>query len=155
MGEEIKEELPKKEYKKVGEMLLALIAECPYIPADLRDKPDGIQYQSRGTGKCISIITPPGGRIKSKNVLGEFTAEIHLQIAYKSFPDDNTQAVNAQDVVDKIMEWLGDIENLPSLSGGRRITDITPSPSFGTVDDAGEDKSTVFVANAVIEYEAG
>ena len=32
MPEEIKERLSKTEYDKVGEMLLELIAECPFIP---------------------------------------------------------------------------------------------------------------------------
>ena len=43
MPEEIKERLSKTEYDKVGEMLLELIAECPYIPADLKGKTGGIQ----------------------------------------------------------------------------------------------------------------
>ena len=38
MPEEIKERLSKTEYDKVGEMLLELIAECPYIPEDAKVK---------------------------------------------------------------------------------------------------------------------
>lgn len=41
MPEEIKERLSKTEYDKVGEMLLELIAECPFVPADLKDKAGG------------------------------------------------------------------------------------------------------------------
>ena len=60
MPEEIKERLSKTEYDKVGEMLLELIAECPYIPADLKGKAGGIQYQSMGTDKCIGVAPRKG-----------------------------------------------------------------------------------------------
>lgn len=153
MPEEIKEQLSKTEYDKVGEMLLELIAECPYIPADLKGKAGGILYQAIGAEKSISIITLPGGNIKNKNVWGEFTAELPIQIAYKSFPTSNKQRIDAQNVVDKIMEWLDDVENLPRLSGGRKVTQIISSPTFSSIDDVEGDKSTVFVANATMEYE--
>lgn len=153
MPEEIKERLSKTEYDKVGEMLLELIAECPFVPKDLKDKAGGIQYQSMGTEKCISIMTLPGGNYKSKNVWGEFTAELPMQIAYKSFPTNNKQRVDAQAVLDDIMCWLDDVENLPRLSGGRKVTQIVSSPTFPSVDDVEGDKSTIFVANATMEYE--
>lgn len=153
MPEEIKERLSKTEYDKVGEMLLELIAECPYIPADLKGKAGGILYQATGVEKSISILTLPGGRVKNKNVWGEVTAELPIEIAYKSFPTSNKQRIDAQNVVDKIMQWLDDVENLPKLSGGRRITQIISSPTFSTIDDVEGDKSTVFVADATMECE--
>ncbi len=52
MPEEIKERLSKTEYDKVGEMLLELIAECPYIPVGAN-----IKYNSKDVGKCVYIIT--------------------------------------------------------------------------------------------------
>lgn len=153
MNEEVKEKLSRTEYDKVGEMLLELISGCPYIPADLKGKAGGIQYQSRGADKCIAVITLPGGNIKRKNIWGEFTAELPVQIAYKSFPDNNKQRIDAQNVVDQIVEWLNDVGNLPRLSGGRKITQIISSPSFSSIDDVEGDKSTVFAANVVMEYE--
>lgn len=153
MPEEIKERLSKTEYDKVGEMLLELIAECPYVPKDLKDKAGGIQYQSMGTEKCIGILTLPGAKYVKKNVLGGFTARVNFQIAYKGSPTSNKQRIDAQAVVDNIMDWLEDIQNLPRLSGGRVITKITASSSFATVDEVSNDKSTVFVADATMEYE--
>lgn len=153
MSEEIKEQLTKQEYDKVGDMLLELIKACPKVPEDLKDKEEGILYQSMSTGRCLGIITLPGAKYVKKNVLGGFTAQVNLQIAYKSLPATNNQRIDAQNTVDQIMEWLEDVKNLPGLAGGRTVTKITASSSFASVDEVGDDKSTVFVAPAVMEYE--
>lgn len=146
-----KELLPKEEYENVGRMLLELINACPYTPQDLSG---GIKYQAMSTERCIGVITLPGAKYVSRNVLGGFTAQVNFQIAYKSFPTTNQQNINAQGVVDNIMSWLEDLKNLPKLSGGREITKITASSSFASVDEANPDKSTVYVADAVMEYES-
>ncbi len=147
MSEEIKERLSKTEYDKVGEMLLELVAECPYIPKDAK-----VKYNSKDVGKCVYIITA-GGSIKKRNVLGGFTAELTIQIAYQSFPQGNGQMINAQAVVDNITGWLEDIQNLPRLTGSRTITKITAGGSFPDVEEVEGDKSTVFASNVVMEYE--
>ena len=144
---EEKERLSKTEYDKVGEMLLELIAECPYIPEDAQ-----IRYQQKDIGKCIYIITA-GGSIKKRNVLGGFTAELIIQIANQSFPKTNAQIVNAQSVVDNIVGWLEDVKNLPSLTKDRKFTKITASPSFSDLEEVGVDKSIVFASNITMEYE--
>ncbi len=147
MPEEIKERLSKTEYDKVGEMLLELIAECPYIPKDAK-----IKYNALEVGKCVSISTARGN-IKKRNVLGGFTAELVIRIMYQSFPKTNAQMINAQAVVDDIAGWLEDIQNLPSMTGNRTITKITTSGSFSDVIEVEGDKSTVYAADAVMEYE--
>ena len=147
MPEEIKERLSKTEYDKVGEMLLELIAECPYIPKDAK-----VKYNSKDVGKCVYIITVGGG-IKKRYVSGSFVAELGLQIAYQSFPQGNGQMINAQAVVDNIAGWLEDIENLPKLTENRTITKFTANGSFPDVEEVEGDKSTVFAANVVMEYE--
>ncbi len=147
MPEEIKERLSKTEYDKVGEMLLELIAECPYIPNGAT-----IKYNSKDVGKCVYIFTI-GGSIKKRNVLGGFTAEINIQVAYQSFPRGNGQMINAQAVVDNITSWLEDVENLPSLTKNRKVTKITASGSFPDVEEVEGDKATVFASNITMEYE--
>ena len=147
MPEEIKERLSKTEYDKVGEMLLELIAECPYIPKDAK-----IKYNALEVGKCVSISTV-GGNIKKRNVLGGFTAELVMRIMYQSFPKTNAQMINAQAVVDDIAGWLEDIQNLPSMTGNRTITKITTGGSFSDVIEVEGDKSTVYAADAAMEYE--
>ena len=147
MAEEIKERLSKTEYDKVGEMLLELIAECPFIPKDAK-----IKYNALEVGKCVSISNA-GGNIKKRNVLGGFTAELVIRIMYQSFPKTNAQMINAQAVVDDIAGWLEDIQNLPSMTGNRTITKITTSGSFSDVIEVEGDKSTVYAADAVMEYE--
>lgn len=147
MSEEIKERLSKTEYDRIGDMLLELFADCPYIPDGAK-----IKYNSKDVGKCVYIITA-GGNIKSRNVLGGFTAELTIQVAYQSFPQGNGQMINAQAVVDNICNWLEDIQSLPQLTGNRTITKITASGSFPDVEEVEGDKATVFAANVVMEYE--
>ena len=146
MAEEIKERLSKTEYDKVGEMLLELIAECPYIPAGAT-----IKYNSKDVGKCVYIITAGGG-IKKWDIAGGFTADLNIQLAYQSFPTGNGQMINAQSVLDNIAGWLEDVENLPKLKGKRKITKFTASDSFSAVEEVEGDKATVYVSNVVMEY---
>lgn len=146
MAEEIKERLSKTEYDKVGEMLLELIAECPYIPAGAT-----IKYNSKDVGKCVYIITAGGG-IKKWDIAGGFTADLNIQLAYQSFPTGNGQMINAQSVLDNIAGWLEDVENLPKLTGNRKITKFTASDSFSAVEEVEGDKATVYVSNVVMEY---
>lgn len=146
MPEEIKERLSKTEYDKVGEMLLELIAECPFIPKDAK-----VKYNSKDVGKCVYIITAGGG-IKKWDIIGGFTADLNIQLAYQSFPTGNGQMINAQSVLDNIAGWLEDVENLPKLTGNRKITKFTASDSFSTVEEVEGDKATVYVSNVVMEY---
>lgn len=141
--------LSKSEYESVGEMLLNLIAICPFIPEGLTP-----QYQSIETDESIGIFTLPGSKYLKKNVMGGFTARVNFRVAYKSFPTGNGERIKSQSVVDKIMGWLEKVNELPKLSGERTITKITASDSVPYTDDTGSDKSTIFAADAVMEYEA-
>ena len=146
VSEEYKEKLSKTEYDRIGDMLLELFADCPYIPTDAK-----IKYNSKDVGKCVYIMTA-GGSIKSRDVIGGFTAELAIQVAYQSFPTGNGQMITAQNVVDNITSWLEDIDNFPKLTGNRKITKITAEPSFSTVEQVENDTATVYVANVVMEY---
>ena len=141
--------LSKTEYNTVGEMLLNLIAECPCIPEGLT-----LQYQSLKVDESIGVFTLPGAKYLKKNVMGGFTAQINFQVAYKSFPTTNGGRIESQSIVDKIMDWLEKVDELPVLSGGRTITKITASNSVAYTDTTGKDKSIAFAADAVMEYEA-
>ena len=145
MAEEIKERLSKTEYDRIGDMLLELFGDCPYIPKDAK-----IKYNSKDVGKCVYIITA-GGIIKNRDIIGSFTAELTIQVAYQSFPQGNGQMINAQAVVDNITGWLEDV-SLPKLTGNRKITKITAAPSFATVEEVSNDKATVYASNVVVEY---
>lgn len=152
MLKEREERLSKTEYDKIGDMLLELMGDCPYIPKDSKGQKIKIKYNSKDVGKCVCIFTT-GGNIKSKNVLGGFTAELTMQIAYKSSPQGNGAMIDAQNVLEKITGWLRDFENFPRLTGGRKITDITTGASFPTIDDVEGDNATVYASNVVMEYE--
>ena len=60
--------------------------------------------------------------------------------------------INAQSVLDNIAGWLEDVENLPKLTGNRKITKFTASDSFSAVEEVEGDKATVYVSNVVMEY---
>lgn len=141
--------LSKAEYNTIGEMLLNLIAKCPYIPEGMVP-----QYQSITTDPSIGLFTQSGAKYLKKNVMGGFTAQVKFQVAYKSFPTGNEGRINSQAVIDRIMEWLENVDELPALSGNRVITKITASNSVAYTDTTGEDKSITFAADAVMEYEA-
>lgn len=152
MNEE-KERLSKTEYDKVGEMLLELIAECPYVPESVKNVPQGmgILIDSTGEGMGLFILTD-GGRVKKRNVLGGFEAVINMQIAYQSKADTNLKRINAQETVNKITGWLGDLENLPKLTGKRVITKFEASGSYSSRETTTQDGYVAFVANVAMEY---
>lgn len=148
MLSEEKEPLSKQEYDKIGNLLLDLVKGCPSIPEKVP-----VQYQSIDTVESIGIYTLPGAKYLKRNVIGGFTAQIKFQIAYRSFPTSNNQRINSQAKVDTIMNWLEEYGKMQKLSGGRTITKITASNSLPYKDNAGGDKSTIFAADAVMEYE--
>ena len=152
MLEENKERLSRAEYDKIGDMLLELMNDCPYVPKDSKGQKIKIKYNAKDVGTCVCIFTT-GGNIKSKNVLGGFTAELTMQIAYKSAPQGNGAMIDAQNVLEKITGWLEDFENLPKLTNNRTITKITAGASFPTIDDVEGDNATVYASNVVMEYE--
>lgn len=148
MSENI-ELLNKTEYETIGQMLFELIQKCPYIPNDVR-----VRYQGIDTDVSIGVFTLPGAKYVSRNVIGGFTAQVKFQVAYKSFPISDDQRIESQALVDKIMDWLEDYRKLPALSKSRTITKITASDSLPYKDKTGDDKSIIFAADAVMEYEA-
>lgn len=153
MAEESKERLSKTEYDKVGEMLLELVNDCPYTPQSVKNQnPPKILIDSTGTGLGIFILTD-GGRVKKRNVLGGFEAVINMQIAYQSTADTNAKRINAQETVNSITGWFGNLENIPKLTGGRTITKFDASGSYASRDDATQDGYVVFAADVTMEYE--
>ena len=151
---EEKERLSKTEYDKVGEMLLELIAECPHVPQSVKNVPQGqgILIDSIGTGLGLFILTD-GGRVKKRNVLGGFEAVVNMQIVYQSKSDTNSKRINAQDTVDKITGWLGDLENLPKLTDNRTITKFDSSGARSSRSDTTSDGYVKYASDVVMEYE--
>lgn len=141
--------LNKSEYETIGQMLFELVKKCPYIPNGVN-----VRYQDTDPDVSIGVFTLPGAKYISRNVIGGFTAQVKFQVAYKSLPISDNQKMESQALVDKIMNWLEDYRKLPALSGGRVITKITASDSLPYKDKTGDDKSIVFAADAVMEYEA-
>lgn len=150
---EEKERLSKTEYDKVGEMLLELIAECPYVPQAVRNVPQGmgILIDSTGTGLGLFILTD-GGRVKQRYISGSFVAAINMQIAYQSKADTNSKRINAQETVNKITGWLGDLDNLPKLTGNRTITKFDSSGAYASRETTTQDGYVAFVADVTMEY---
>lgn len=147
MNEEKYERLSPREYGLIGRALFELLADCPELPEDVP-----LKYQTKEKGASISFLTFDSRKVK-ENVQGGFTGQVNFQIAYKSFPTDNEQRIDAQSVVDKVMKWFEGIRDYPLLTDGRTITKITVSNSEPFSDSADNDGNVVFAANAVMEYE--
>ncbi len=147
MSDEKVEKLNLSECNIIGKVLFELIKQCPHIPQGL-----SLKYQDTGKGESISVFTLPGAKYLRWDITGGFTAQVNFQVAYKSYPTTDGQRMESQGIVDNIMGWLEEIEQLPALSDDRKITKITASNSIPCVEKAGNDKSIVFVADAVMEY---
>lgn len=152
MPEEIKERLSKTEYDKVGEMLLELIAECPYTPSDLKGKAGGILYDEIGDSKGVFILTD-GGIRKKKYVSGTIIAVLNMRISYQSAPKTNPQRINAQEVANNIVDWLCDLENLPDLTNDRKIIKFDASPISAFRYESTKDGYIAYTSNVVMECE--
>lgn len=144
------EPLSATEYDIIEKALWELVKQYPKEQID----PDvTAQYDELDAGVSLAVLVD-GGRYKSHNVLGGFTAEVNFRVAYKSNPKTSPQRINSQAFVGRIMRWLENTKDLPLLTGGRVITKITATNAVPHKDDTGQDKSTVYVAAAVMEYEA-
>ena len=134
------------EYKAVGKALFELLSQCPFLP----EAP--LKFQSIGEKVSIGMFTLPGAKYLRQEIDGSFVAQVRFQVAYKSFPATNEQRLASQNTVDEIMAWFENTSNLPQLTDGRRITEITASNSIAYKDATGEDASVTFAADAVMEY---
>lgn len=142
------EPLSATEYDIIEKALWELVKQYPKEQID----PDvTAQYDELDAGVSLAVLVD-GGRYKSHNVLGGFTAEVNFRVAYKSNPKTSPQRINSQAFVGRIMRWLENTKDLPLLTGGRVITKITASGAVPYKDETGQDKSTVYVAPAVMEY---
>lgn len=143
------EPLSATEYDIIEKALWELVKQYPKEQID----PDVIaQYDELDAGVSLAVLVD-GGRYKSHNVLGGFTAEVNFRVAYKSNPKTSPQRINSQAFVGRIMRWLENTKDLPLLTDGRVITKITASGAVPYKDETGQDKSTVYAAPAVMEYE--
>ena len=150
MPEEIKERLSKTEYDKVGEMLLELIAECPYTPSDLKGKAGGILYDEIGESKGVFILTD-GGRREKKYISGTIIAVLNMRISYQSAPKTNPQRINAQEIANNIVDWLCDLENLPELTKDRKIIRFDASPISAVRYDSTKDGYIAYTSSVIME----
>ena len=135
------------EYDLIGKALFELLAECPELPEGVP-----LKYQMKEKGESISFLTFGSREIK-KYVSGGFVAQVDFQIAYKSFPTSNGLRMEAQALVDKIMQWLEGLKDYPLLTNGRKITEIKASNSMPYTDSADKDGNVVFAADAIMEYQ--
>lgn len=143
------EPLSATEYDIIEKALWELVKQYPKEQID----PDvTAQYDELGAGVSLAVLVD-GGRYKSHNVLGGFTAEVNFRVAYKSNPKTSPQRINSQAFVGRIMRWLENTKDLPLLTDGRVITKITASGAVPYKDETGQDKSTVYAAPATMEYK--
>lgn len=150
MLEENKERLSKTEYDKIGDMLLELMAECPHVPKSLKNVKGGILYDEIGSGACVFILTD-GGRRKERFISGTLIAEINMRIAYQSKPDGNGARIYAQEITNKIVDWFCDLENLPKLANGMKITKFDASPVSASRGETTKDGYVPYVSYVTMD----
>lgn len=148
MNEQI-ESLSTTEYNIIEEALWDLVRNYPRQSGDPDIK---AEYDALGANRSLAVFVD-GGRYKSRNIIGGFTAEINFRVAYKSNPTTSDLRIDAQAYVGRIMKWLENTNDLPLLTDGRKITGITSSMPMSYKDETGQDKSTVYAADAVMEYK--
>ena len=136
------------EYSIIEEALWKLVRQ---YPRQLGDPDVKAEYDALGANKGLAVFVV-GGRKKSSNVLGGFTAEINFYVAYKSSPTTSNLRIDALSFVGKIVQWLENVKDLPRLTDNRTITKIT-ARGVPYKDETGTDKSTVYAADATMEYE--
>lgn len=142
------EPLSATEYDIIEKALWELVKQYPSEPGD----PDvTAQYDELDAGVSLAVLVD-GGRYKTHNVLGGFTAEVNFRVAYKSNPKTSPQRINSQAFVGRIMRWMENTKDLPLLTDNRAITKITATNAVPYKDETGQDKSTVYAAAAVMEY---
>lgn len=151
MAEKI-EVLNKKEYDTIGKMLIELMEECPYVPESLKDSVTGIMYDNVGSEKGIFILTD-GGRRKKKYVSGTLIAEVNMRISYQTAATSDNLRINAQETVNKIINWLSDLANLPKLTGGRKITKFEAFPFSAVRYETTKDGYVAYTAPVIMECE--
>lgn len=147
MSEQTKIELlSATEYDIIEKALWELVKKYPSEQGD----PDvTAQYGELGSDVSLAVFAN-GGRYKKKYVSGGFVAEVNFSVLYRSFPENSPQRINSQAFVGRIMRWLENTKDLPLLTDGRTITNITASGTYegGTT----QDKSIIYAADAVMEY---
>lgn len=137
------------EYDTVEKALWELVKKYPRQAGDPNVT---AEYDSLGANRSLSVSVY-GGRYKSRNILGGFTAEVTFRVEYKSSPTSSELRIDAQAYVGRIMRWLESTKDLPLLTEGRTITKITAAGAVPYKDETGQDKSTVYAAAAVMEYK--
>lgn len=147
MSEQTKiEPLSETEYDIIEKALWELVKQYPREQID----PDvEVRYGELDAGTSIAVAAN-GGKYTGHDIVGGFTAEVSFSVIYKSSPKNSPQRINSQSFVGRIMRWLENTKDLPLLTDGRVITKITASGTYdgGTM----QDKSTVYAADAVMEY---
>ncbi len=147
MANEKTEPLTITECETVVEALWELVKQYPKQKDDPEVK---AEYDALGANKSLSVSVL-GGRYKKKYVSGSFTAEVAFHVAYKSQPQTSEQRIDRQAFVGRIMQWLENTKNLPLLTDGRTITRIA-TQGVPYKDETGQNKDTVYAADAVMEY---
>ena len=132
------------EQESISETVLRMVAQFPEMPKGLVPL-----WQDMPKKEGIGIFTMQGAAYLSKDILGGFKAQFPFRLLYRSVETGNSEAIASQGILEKLSEWLENME-YPALTDGRKIEEITrKSPVFlAGKDEAG----TVFQCNMNLIY---
>ena len=91
-------------------------ASCPLIPQEVSRQYGDLNRDS------IAIFAQPGsGRYLKKYVSGYYEAEFPFLLCYRAMPTTTSKRLNAEELLEKIADWMCSSEEYPQLTGGRKI----------------------------------
>jgi hypothetical protein len=108
-------------------------------------------YQSLDDDGHVGLMTTPGGKYLSRDIIGGYTAQLPIQIMYRTKAQTNKELLSAEALITDIAAYL-ETKPYPDLDGGRVITQILIDgiPYRAQADNSA---SVVFALTGFVKYE--
>lgn len=138
-----------KDYSVVGaaifEMIAAYMAEHhPDVHCD---------YQSIDGPGHLGLVTTPGGKYLTRDVIGGYTAQLPFQIVYQTPATTNALLLAAEAVIEDLSGYLEELaaDELPGLDGDR-VIDVIVMDGVTYRSSAESDASVIFSRAGKVNY---
>lgn len=159
-----KEPIKFSDIKVILTALKDLINQFPELPPQVQE--DGVffeQLKPREIGLCLSTV--PSNSVKIKEyVCGKYIGRYTFKLIFQKMSVSNTQRINAQDILEKISNWLEknpiekedgtvyQLDKYPELGNGRKIKKIVKT-SFARIVQRLEPNIEISEVNLYLDYE--
>ena len=159
-----KEPIKLSDISIIANTLIDLINQFPELPPQIKE--DGVffeQLKPREVGLCLSTIPSSSVKIISY-VCGKYIGRYSFQLIMQKMSVSNTQRINAQDILEKIANWLENnpieredgtvyrIGEYPKLDDSREIKEIVKT-SFARISRRLEPNIEISEVNLYLDYQ--